>query len=56
MAGKAAEPLTVQVAIVGGGPAGLTAAIALAEPGIETALIARRGPATTAPPPCWRVR
>ena len=40
MAGKAAA-LTVQVAIVGGGPAGLTAAIALAEAGIETALIAR---------------
>ena len=34
-------PLTVQVAIVGGGPAGLTAAIALAEAGIDTALIAR---------------
>ena len=33
--------LTVQVAIVGGGPAGLTAAIALAEAGIETALIAK---------------
>jgi 2-octaprenyl-6-methoxyphenol hydroxylase len=33
--------LTVQVAIVGGGPAGLTAAIALAEAGIETALIAQ---------------
>ena len=30
------------MAIVGGGPAGLTAAIALAEAGIETALIARR--------------
>jgi 2-octaprenyl-6-methoxyphenol hydroxylase len=37
-----AEPLTVEVAVVGGGPAGLTAAIALAEAGIETALIARR--------------
>src|SRR5437899_12284173 len=36
------KPLTVEVAIVGGGPAGLTAAIALAEAGIETALIARR--------------
>jgi 2-octaprenyl-6-methoxyphenol hydroxylase len=33
--------LTVQVAIVGGGPAGLTAAIALATAGVETALIAR---------------
>lgn len=37
-------PLTVEVAIVGGGPAGLTAAIALAEAGVETALIARRAP------------
>ena len=37
-----AKPLTVEVAIVGGGPAGLTAAIALAEAGIETVLIARR--------------
>jgi 2-octaprenyl-6-methoxyphenol hydroxylase len=37
-----AKPLTVEVAIVGGGPAGLTAAIALAEAGIETALISRR--------------
>src|SRR3954465_13586656 len=37
-----AKPLTVEAAIVGGGPAGLTAAIALAEAGIETALIARR--------------
>jgi 2-octaprenyl-6-methoxyphenol hydroxylase len=36
------KPLTVEVAIVGGGPAGLTAAIALAEAGIETALIAQR--------------
>jgi 2-octaprenyl-6-methoxyphenol hydroxylase len=37
-----AERLTVEVAIVGGGPAGLTAALALAEAGIETALIAPR--------------
>ena len=36
-----AEQLTVEVAVVGGGPAGLTAAIALASAGIETALIAR---------------
>src|SRR5213076_1068786 len=35
------KPLTVEAAIVGGGPAGLTAAIAMAEAGIETALIAR---------------
>jgi 2-octaprenyl-6-methoxyphenol hydroxylase len=32
---------TVEVAIVGGGPAGLTAAIALAGAGIETALVTR---------------
>src|SRR3954465_15723728 len=37
-----AKRLTVEAAIVGGGPAGLTAAIALAAAGIETALIARR--------------
>ena len=40
MAGGAA--LTVQVVVVGGGPAGLTAAIALAQAGIATALIAPR--------------
>jgi 2-octaprenyl-6-methoxyphenol hydroxylase len=39
------ERLTVEVAIVGGGPAGLVTAIALAETGVETALLARR-PAT----------
>ena len=43
MASKTA-PLTVQVAIVGGGPAGLTAAIALAEAGIDTALITKAAP------------
>jgi 2-octaprenyl-6-methoxyphenol hydroxylase len=37
-----AERLTVEVAIVGGGPAGLVAAIAHAEAGVETALLARR--------------
>jgi 2-octaprenyl-6-methoxyphenol hydroxylase len=42
MAKITAKPLTVEVAIVGAGPAGLTAAIALAQAGIETALIARR--------------
>lgn len=42
MAKITAQPLTVEVAIVGGGPAGLTAAVALAEAGIATALIARR--------------
>ena len=36
---------TVEVAVVGVGPAGLTAAIALAAAGIETALIARAPPA-----------
>ena len=36
--------LAVEVAIVGGGPVGLTAAIALADAGVETALIARRPP------------
>src|SRR5262245_3309115 len=37
-----AERLTVEVAIVGGGPAALVAAIALAAAGVETALLARR--------------
>src|ERR1700694_5334361 len=32
------------VAVIGGGPAGLTAAIALAQTGASTALIARRAP------------
>ena len=39
-----AGSLTVEAAVVGAGPAGLTAAIALAEAGIETALIARKAP------------
>src|SRR4051812_30512384 len=34
----------VEVAVVGGGPAGLTAAIALAAAGVETALISRPPP------------
>jgi 2-octaprenyl-6-methoxyphenol hydroxylase len=34
--------LKTEVAVVGGGPAGLTAAIALAQAGVETALISRR--------------
>jgi 2-octaprenyl-6-methoxyphenol hydroxylase len=38
------DALTVQVAVVGGGPAGLTAAIALAQAGVDTALIARAVP------------
>lgn len=37
-----ADETKVEVAVVGGGPAGLTAAIALASAGVETALIARR--------------
>ncbi len=35
---------SVEVAVVGGGPAGLTAAIALAAAGVETALIAKAAP------------
>lgn len=34
---------TAEVVIVGGGPAGLTAAVALASAGVETALVAGRG-------------
>ena len=37
-----ADETKAEVAVVGGGPAGLTAAIALASAGIETALVARR--------------
>ncbi|MBX9826349.1 MAG: FAD-dependent monooxygenase, partial [Xanthobacteraceae bacterium] len=44
MARPPTGPLTVEAAVVGAGPAGLTAAIALACAGIETALIARRTP------------
>jgi 2-octaprenyl-6-methoxyphenol hydroxylase len=40
-----AKPSNVEVAIVGGGPAGLAAAVALASTGIETALIAPRAAA-----------
>ncbi len=35
---------TAEVAVVGGGPAGLTAAIALARAGIETVLVSKRPP------------
>jgi 2-octaprenyl-6-methoxyphenol hydroxylase len=37
-------PHTYQAAVVGGGPAGLAAAIALAQAGVSTALVARRSP------------
>ena len=36
------ERLTVEAVVVGGGPAGLTAALALASAGVETALVARK--------------
>ncbi len=39
-----AEALHFDAAVVGGGPAGLAAAIGLAAAGVSTALIARRGP------------
>lgn len=39
------ERQNVEVAVVGGGPVGLTAAIALASSGVETALIAKAPPA-----------
>src|SRR5947209_16328668 len=39
------ERHTIEVAVVGGGPAGLTAAIALAASGVETALISKAPPA-----------
>ena len=42
---RSGERLTVEAVVVGGGPAGLTAAIALAQAGVETALIARPAPA-----------
>jgi 2-polyprenyl-6-methoxyphenol hydroxylase-like FAD-dependent oxidoreductase len=38
---KQVRDLTTEVAVVGGGPAGLTAAIALASAGVETVLIAK---------------
>src|SRR5216684_256630 len=41
MARQNGSDVAAEVAVVGGGPAGLTAAIALAAAGIETALVAR---------------
>jgi len=38
---KQVRSLTTEVAVIGGGPAGLTAAIALASAGVETVLIAK---------------
>src|SRR5262245_66235702 len=42
--GDRKEPrvLRVEIAVIGAGPAGLTAAIALASAGIETALVSKR--------------
>ncbi|HWX07612.1 MAG TPA: FAD-dependent oxidoreductase, partial [Bradyrhizobium sp.] len=37
-------PEVFDAAVIGGGPAGLAAAIALAQTGAKTALIARRAP------------
>ena len=39
------EREAAQVAVIGGGPTGLTAAIALAAAGVETALISKTPPA-----------
>jgi 2-octaprenyl-6-methoxyphenol hydroxylase len=41
MNSKGAESRTVEAVVIGGGPAGLTAAIALADAGVETALVAK---------------
>jgi len=43
----------VEVAVVGGGPAGLTAAIALASAGVETALISKLPPADNRTTALW---
>ena len=43
----------VEVAVIGGGPAGLTAAIALAAGGVETALMSKSPPADTRTTALW---
>jgi 2-octaprenyl-6-methoxyphenol hydroxylase len=47
------ETRSVEVAVVGGGPAGLTAAVALAASGVETALIAKTPPADNRTTALW---
>jgi 2-octaprenyl-6-methoxyphenol hydroxylase len=44
MNSNGAENRTVDAVVIGGGPAGLTAAIALSDAGVETALVARPAP------------
>jgi 2-octaprenyl-6-methoxyphenol hydroxylase len=47
------ETHSVEVAVVGGGPAGLTAAVALAAAGVETALIAKTPPVDNRTTALW---